>query len=255
MKIRKRPLCLTALALAVVLLCLPAELFRKASPDVTAHPEILTGTICRMEPGGMTVWLTKTNYPDAGIILVSFEAEPSVSIGNTIRIENHFKIRKPEAPTNSGQFDAKLYYQTKGIGLLCYAKDATVIRDDVRWMAQLLYELQESLSARVRGLFPVDKSGVLEAMLLGNKTDLEAETKSLYQKSGISHLLAISGVKTLKLDIPLVPETRINWAFVPLHIAIIYILKLCLDEEIIPRCRFPCSRGYHKKHINWQKKQ
>ena len=187
MKIRKRPLCLTALALAVVLLCLPAELFRKASPDVTAHPEILTGTICRMEPGGMTVWLTKTNYPDAGIILVSFEAEPSVSIGNTIRIENYFKIRKPEAPTNPGQFDAKLYYQTKGIGLLCYAKDATVIRDDVRWMAQLLYELQESLSARVRGLFPVDKSGVLEAMLLGNKTDLEAETKSLYQKSGISH--------------------------------------------------------------------
>ena len=63
------------------------------------------------------------------------------------------------------------------------------------------------------------------------------------------------GVKTLKLDIPLVLETRINWGFVPLHIAIIYILKLCLGEEIIPRCRFPCSRGYLIKCINWQKKQ
>lgn len=72
---------------------------------------------------------------------------------------------------------------------------------------------------------------------------------------GKDHTLAGEGVKTLKLDIPLVPETRINWAFVPLHIAIIYILKLCLDEEIIPRCRFPCSRGYHNKYINWQKKQ
>ena len=71
----------------------------------------------------------------------------------------------------------------------------------------------------------------------------------------MEHMLMIGGVKTLKLDIPLVPEIRINWAFVPLHIAIIYILKLCLDEEIIPRCRFPCSRGYHKKYINWQKKQ
>ena len=60
------------------------------------------------------------------------------------------------------------------------------------------------------------------------------------------------GVKTLKLGIPLVHETRINWAFVPLHIAIIYILKLCLDEEIIPRCRFHCSRGYLTKCINWQ---
>ena len=95
---------------------------------------------------------------------------------------------------------------------------------------------------------------VLKAIVLGDKTGLEDETKLRYQMGGILHILAISGVKTLKLDIPLVPETRINWTFVPLHIAIIYILKLCLDEEIIPRCRFPCSRGYHKKYINWQKK-
>ena len=95
----------------------------------------------------------------------------------------------------------------------------------------------------------------LAAILLGEKSGMDQEMKELYQVNGIGHILAISGVKTLKLDIPLVPETRIKWAFVPLHIAIIYILKLCLDEEIIPRCRFPCSRGYHKKHINWQKKQ
>lgn len=74
-------------------------------------------------------------------------------------------------------------------------------------------------------------------------------------KKGLLQELSTYGVKTLKLDIPLVPKTRINWAFVLLHIAIIYILKLCLDEEIIPRCRFPCSRGYLTKCINWQKKQ
>ena len=68
--------------------------------------------------------------------------------------------------------------------------------------------------------------------------------------SGMGQIFLTSGVKTLKLDTPLVPKTRINWAFVLLHIAIIYILKLCLDEEIIPRCRFPCSRGYLTKCIN-----
>ena len=99
------------------------------------------------------------------------------------------------------------------------------------------------------------EGGVLAVILLGEKSDMDPEMKELYQVNGIGHILAISGVKTLKLDIPLVPETRINWAFVPLHIAIIYILKLCLDEEIIPRCRFPCSRGYLIKCINWQKKQ
>ena len=255
MFIIKRPLCLAALGLALVLLCLPADLWIKDPPAERERPPVLTGIICHMEPDGMTVWLTDTNYPDTGIILVSFEAETSFSIGNTILLENNYKIREPETPSNPGQFDARLYYQTKGIGLLCYAREAELVRDDVRPLSQLLYELQKAFSDRIRRLFPENKSGVLEAMLLGNKTDLEAETRSLYQKSGMSHLLAISGVKTLKLDIPLVPETRINWAFVPLHIAIIYILKLCLDEEIIPRCRFPCSRGYFTKCINWQKKQ
>ena len=91
-------------------------------------------------------------------------------------------------------------------------------------------------------------AGILATMVVGDRGVLDAETKRLYQIGGLSLILAISGVKTLKLDIPLVPETRINWAFVPLHIAIIYILKLCLDEEIIPRCRFPCSRGYPKMY-------
>lgn len=75
------------------------------------------------------------------------------------------------------------------------------------------------------------------------------------ESEGMNHLFSIVGVKTLKLDIPLVPETRIKWALMPLHIAKIYILKLCLDEKIIPRCRFPCSRGYLTKCINRQKKQ
>lgn len=166
----------------------------KDPPAAGEQPSFLTGTICRIEPGGRNIWLTDTNYPDTGIILVTFEAETSFSIGNTIRIDNNYKIREPEAPSNPGQFDARLYYQTKGIQLLCYAKEASLVADDVRPLPQLLYVLQRAFSARVREIFPEEKSGVLEAMLLGNKTDLEAETKSLYQKSGMSHLLAISGL-------------------------------------------------------------
>lgn len=45
-------------------------------------------------------------------------------------------------------------------------------------------------------------AGVLSSMLLGDKSYLDDEIKDLYQVSGISHILAISGVKTLKLGIP-----------------------------------------------------
>lgn len=190
----KRPLCLAALLLALIFLCLPAELWMKDPPEGAEDLPVLTGTVSRIEPGGTAVWLTHTNLSDTGIIRVSFEAETHLSIGNTLRIDDNFKIQEPERPTNPGQFDVRLYYQTKGIIALCYAKEAEVIRAGVRPLPQLLYEIQEALSRRVRQCFPEEKSGVVEAMLLGNKADLEAETKSLYQKSGISHLLAISGL-------------------------------------------------------------
>lgn len=84
----------------------------------------------------------------------------------------------------------------------------------------------------------------------------EGEYDNVVQKNlGLAHVIGVLGVKTPNLAIPLTRITRIKSAFVPLHIAKIYILKLCLDEEIISRCRFPCSRGYFRKYINWQKKQ
>ncbi len=180
--------------LTLLLLCLPASLFLKTWPEEPEWPGTLIGRISYIEPDGKKLWLTDTNFPDIGIILVSFEAETSYSIGNTIRIDHQFKIQKPEAPSNPGQFDAQTYYQTKGIDLLCYAKGAVCIDDTVRPVANSLYKLRKFLSSRMERLFPEDKSGILQAMLLGDKTDLEAETKSLYQKSGISHLLAISGL-------------------------------------------------------------
>ena len=43
---------------------------------------------------------------------------------------------------------------------------------------------------------------LMNSMVLGDKYELDGDIKEMYQKSGMSHLLAISGVKTLKLDIP-----------------------------------------------------
>ena len=39
-----------------------------------------------------------------------------------------------------------------------------------------------------------DNGGLIGAMLLGDKSDLSGDDKSLYQRNGISHILAISGL-------------------------------------------------------------
>ena len=156
---------------------------------------------------------------------------------------------------NEGQFDARTYYASLGYAFRLTNAELLKASGKEDRLAEGLFRIREDAKAFYSMHMAEVNAGIVSAMVLGDKSILDGEIRSRFQRNGIAHILAISGVKTLKLDIPLVPETRINWAFVPLHIAIIYILKLCLDEEIIPRCRFPCSRGYLTKCINWQKKQ
>lgn len=166
-------------------------------------------------------------------------------------------VREFDIPRNEGQFNQRQYYKCRRI--LGRISDPTIrciqVQSGIYAWREQLFSLRTQMCGVYESCLPSQAAGMLAAMVTGEKSGMDAEVRRLFQVAGFSHILAISGVKTLKLGIPLVPETRINWAFVPLHIAIIYILKLCLDEEIIPRCRFPCSRGYLTNYINWQKKQ
>ena len=173
-------------------------------------------------------------------------------IGDIIQGESVVSI--PEGSRNDGGFDEKMYLFSNGIELKSKITSIKNInKSDIPIYIFSDY-INQLLSQSYSNISP-DHSDILNTIILGNKAELNKDTKQIYRNAGMSHLLSISGVKTLKLDIPLVPETRIKWALMPLHIAKIYILKLCLDEEIIPRCRFPCSRGYLTKCINQQKKQ
>ena len=182
---------------------------------------------------------------------IAYVSSDEYSIGQILIVEGTISLF--DAATNEGAFDARQFYQSQKIDFGIWVERVIAVRGKEDRYRMFLENIRQRLKNNIESC--MKDGGVLSAMILGEKSGLDAEVKSLYQKAGISHILAISGVKTLKLGIPLVPETRINWAFVPLHIAIIYILKLCLGEEIIPRCRFPCSRGYLTKYINWQKKQ
>lgn len=194
------------------------------------------------------------NYPIRNIKCTGKEEKiNSLREGMYVRLEGMLVL--PELPRNPGQFNRRIYESGKKIDF--YLENPTVLevkeqRSGVREVVEIW---KTEMMNRCEKIYPDEEAGILEAMLFGEKSELSGDIKELYQAAGISHVLVISGVKTLKLDIPLVPETRIKWAFMPLHIAKIYILKLCLDEEIIPRCRFPCSSGYLTKCINQQKKQ
>lgn len=266
----KRPMCLLCFLMvlslgALELMGIPLirgnPLPLNVQEQIEAHPgSIICGEVEQYENTefSQSVYLKKTylihqskKFPIENV-RIFLKKEEDLKPGMRILVKG--TLKRVEGPANPGGFDSQHFYACRHI--YYFMKNAVLQKKTAVYSGyrQLLLEIKESCRQILKEAAGKD-APVFCAMTLGDKQELDPETQMRYQLAGIIHILAISGVKTLKLDIPLVPETRINWAFVPLHIAIIYILKLCLDEEIIPRCRFPCSRGYFTKCINWQKKQ
>ncbi|MGN0505812.1 MAG: DNA internalization-related competence protein ComEC/Rec2 [Lachnospiraceae bacterium] len=112
--------------------------------------------------------------------------------GNRIRVYGRLNVAK-EA-TNPGQFDAFRYYAGQGIYATVRAIKTEVKELTVCIPVQAMYELRESVKRIFSELYEENEAGILTAMLIGDKTLLPDEIKDLYQKSGISHVLAISGL-------------------------------------------------------------
>lgn len=120
----------------------------------------------------------------------SFTSE--LKIGNQARICG---ICRPfRSAANDGQFDAKQYYGILELDFAMTGCEGTVTDADYRAGAQTLYLIREKLAESFDRGLPSEDAGVMKAMLLGQKSDLDEEIKGLYQRGGIAHILAISGL-------------------------------------------------------------
>lgn len=134
-------------------------------------------------------------------IFVNTEKIPNVKIGNIIKVRG--KLRQFEEAANKGNFDSRKNYLSLGFYGKIEAGTIEVINSDYSGIRQGLYELRmeiierlEKLCSDNKGIFSIinNKNGIIGAIILGDKTDLDSDIKELYSVSGIAHILAISGL-------------------------------------------------------------
>lgn len=134
-------------------------------------------------------------------IFVNTEKIPNVKIGNIIKVRG--KLRQFEEAANKGNFDSRKYYLSLGFYGKIEAGTIEVINSDYSGIRQGLYELRmeiierlEKLCSDNNGIFSIinNKNGIIGAIILGDKTDIDSDIKELYSVSGIAHILAISGL-------------------------------------------------------------
>ena len=106
------------------------------------------------------------------------------------RLEGNFLFRV----TTGGEKDLSYHY-SKGIFLLAYQRGDILLEPDVsNSSGYFAVKTRHDMLERMEVLFPEDVVGFTKALFLGERSDLNYETKTSFEVSGISHIIAVSGL-------------------------------------------------------------
>lgn len=126
-----------------------------------------------------------------GNLKVSIKTNTKLPLGSIVVLSGN--LQEIEQARNPGEFDAEKYYACRHI--YYQMENAKVLQTEPAELPlrQFLEGIRSSLSAILESSAGTD-APVFQAMLLGDKTNLDQEVKTLYQIAGIVHILAISGM-------------------------------------------------------------
>ena len=134
--------------------------------------------------------LFKKSLKESRLIIYDKEQTP-VKPGNTIEAEG--KLSFFEQSRNPGNFDSRFYYRIQNIHAKLWSTKISVSGN--AWKVRsCLWKLKERLKKVLTETAGEEEAGILGAMLLGERSGMDKEVKELYQKNGIAHVLAISGL-------------------------------------------------------------
>ena len=122
--------------------------------------------------------------------VIAYVSSDEYSIGQILTVEGTISLF--DVATNEGAFDARQFYRSQKIDFGIWVERVIAVRGKPDRYRMFLENIRQRLKNNIGSC--MKDGGVLSAMILGEKSGLDAEVKSLYQKAGISHILAISGL-------------------------------------------------------------
>lgn len=133
-----------------------------------------------------------TGPPGERVICYLDFGEKEPELGSIVRVKGKLSIF--EKASNPGQFDAHSYYQILKISYRLNQAKISHKTVSYHMISEKLYQLKGFLSQKLSEALPEEEAALMQTMLLGEKSSMDKELKELYQRNGIAHILAISGL-------------------------------------------------------------
>ncbi len=248
---KKRPICLVVLLLILLILISTGNSVRTGT--ILDDQELaladgeklwIWGEIENKEPKteGFAITLkgayTKNAPQEQYRIQVYISKEISCQIGDKIKI--YGKIKRLQVSRNKGMFYQALYYKAKKIQYICNGESLEIIQAGKMNLREHIFNVRMMLYHRLQEIYPQEEAELLAAILLGIKSGLEEETKNLYQKAGILHLISISGLHISCIGLGLYHFLRkagVSFASSGIATTLFLVFYGILSGESVSACR------------------
>ena len=199
---KKRPLCMVCLVIliaqTILFLCkggaslweIPAS---SIFYDEDSNSVLIQGQVYQKRTTSkyQILYLKNNSVYDSKLMVYDTQFT-EVFIGQIVSIQG--TISPFERAPNPGNFDQALYYARQGFYGFVWCENIWEIGGEKQVFWETLYQIRTWWKEEIMLQMGQEKGAVLAAILLGEKSDIDPEVKELYQKNGIGHILAISGL-------------------------------------------------------------
>ncbi len=124
--------------------------------------------------------------------IIAYSDADTDAIGKTLIVKG--KTENWRTAANEGNFDEQAYYDSRMVAFQLKRTEIIAAYGEADFWKERLSVLRERMRQVYEQCFSEEESGIMAAITLGDTTLLGRETKELYQKTGVSHILAISGL-------------------------------------------------------------
>lgn len=131
-----------------------------------------------------TIPIDEKNYT----VLCYLDAGKDLKPGNLLSGPFRFRVTAP------GGLKESTYYQGEGVFLLAYQRDELSVSEGEKSWRDAPAVFRQNILQTLEAVLPTDTSVFAKALLIGDTSDLDYETKTDFTVSGIRHIVAVSGL-------------------------------------------------------------
>lgn len=135
--------------------------------------------------------------PIEGKVLLLIPVSNKLSIDSSSKISGYGKLKAFEDPQNPQQFNYKDYMFTQQMSHVIDSEASQIQIETqtgfsfINFGEKARHKIQQSL---LEYDFTKDQMDIIQALLLGQKQDIDPETYASFTKAGVVHILAVSGL-------------------------------------------------------------